>query len=84
MTTQMLLNSKCLDKLVLQMDLSVIGFALSLFACNVPSELKRVSDSEMHTTCDGPGVSCKHIARFHSTFAPGGTQFTVHFALARH
>ena len=44
MTKQMLLNSKRLDKLVLHNEcgLSIARFVLSLFACNVPSELKRV------------------------------------------
>ena len=49
MTTQMLLNSKCLDMLVLcnECGQSVVMFLL-IFACNVPSELKRVVErSEM-------------------------------------
>ena len=35
---------KCLDKLVLHNEcgLSVVRFALSLFACNVPSGVKKV------------------------------------------
>ena len=39
-TTQMLLNSKCMDKLVLHNGVWLIQ--VSLFACNVPSELKRI------------------------------------------
>ena len=40
-TTQMLLNSNCFDMLVLYNE-CVVRFAVSLFACNVPSELKKV------------------------------------------
>ena len=43
-TTQMLLNSKCLHAWICWFyTMSVVGFAVSLFACNVPSELKRVA-----------------------------------------